>query len=209
MGPATARRAICDALRAPLQVAGWRSRASGWWTRDLTPEWVAVVVAGTTGAGHAAGQGYAHMYIGVRHPALEESVARLCGYRDTYQNRTVVNDLATLMRRHPGWLVTPDSAPRVATQMATEVDTLALPHLQSLAADDETVLRNTHSRRLWSAPDACRHALAAAEFRGVDAASDAIAEILQSIAGRTDPAVDDTRTYLGLLQQQISAPDPH
>jgi hypothetical protein len=205
MRPVTARRAISDALRSPLESDGWRSHASSWWTRDLNSEWSGVLTVGAAVAGFSAGHGRAHMYVGARHHPTEDQVADLFGYRGSYRERTVVSDLGHLVPGllSPDWLVTPETSAQVAAEIAEAARDFALPYLEALIRDSDAVLRRTNSWRLTSAPETSRHVVALRSLRGLDEARDAIHEIRRSISDRVDAAAVQQRTVLETLERNL------
>jgi hypothetical protein len=92
------RRLIYQASRAPMEQAGWRPRASGWFTWPVSDGYLGVVAIATASRHTAKGTAQATAYVGLRDDATEQIVCQLCGMKDGgYRQRTAVAPIGKLM----------------------------------------------------------------------------------------------------------------
>ena len=204
MSVPTARRAVTDELHPLLAADGWRSRASGWWSRDLGSGWSAVVALGVSVEHSPTGEGRATLHIGARADALEDQVATICGSPASYQQRTINKSIGYLMPEAGWreWLVAPSTTDAVAREIAAVLQVHGVPFLRSVVADPDAILAET-GRVLDQAPAYARHALMVDRLRGTQAARRALTTLRERLSDRTDAAAQQARKVLAELERII------
>ena len=89
-----------------------------------------------------AGEGMATLYVGARDDALEDEIATMCGYRASYQQRTLNTSIGYLMpeARWHEWPVTARNADGVALEIAAAVQAYGVPSAPHGADAQQKVL---------------------------------------------------------------------
>jgi hypothetical protein len=185
-----------DALKPALVPAGWKSRAAGWFTKDLRPGIWAVVAVSAASTHHAAGSASVTMMLGLRDEATQELVEQVTGPQTPrYQGRTWVTPLGYLVPDPSYSKGERDFDERNASTQAGELAhlliTQAEPRLRQIANDASELTALAELSTSSMGPSGlCRIATLLARTKGTEAASEYVTQRLAALRGRTDPAAD-------------------
>lgn len=90
----TGRKAAAMALAPVLAAAGWKARASGWFTKEIQPGATGVLAVSSASEHHAAGSASVTIMVGLRDQATEDIVEQVMGpSTPRYAGRTWVTPL--------------------------------------------------------------------------------------------------------------------
>lgn len=150
----------------------------------------------------STGEGMVTLHVGARDDSLENEVAAICGYRASYQQRTLNTSIGYLMPEAGWreWLVTPRTADGIARELAAAVRAYGLPHLRSVVVDPEAILAETE-RALDQAPAYVRHVLMTRRLRGTGAGQRTLANLRERLGDRKDPAAHQAREVLAAIER--------
>ena len=194
LGVSTGRRLAYGAVRPAMAAIGWQARASGWFTRDVTPSRLGVAVVTTRVLGVSKGQAYATVLVGVRDEAVERLVAELSGGRDQgYRQRTVLTGIGSLMfhRGWHEWHVSPKTSDAAASAMADAVRQDGEPWMMKLAIDDAALATAVRAGLVEGVGTMFRVPIIEVLQGRVVEASQYVAWRTERLAGQSGPAVDD------------------
>ena len=195
---------VSSALLEPLQSLGFRKRAGGIFTVELTDD-----VLGWLGLNRATrhrrpGDVEVNPVIGVRHRLVEAAVARLSGEKGhAYLPVTVSTPIGYVMPdgRYTSWVFSPDAAAEPAADLATAVERHALPFMRAradlpalLEAIDEGLGHNLQYRR----PVVLHLMGRSREARA------SVQSWLGELGDRDDVAADHFRTFAATFLEEAS-----
>lgn len=188
----TGRRRAEQALRDPLERAGWRPRAAGWFTHPISRTHLAVVALSAAVEHSAPGAAQVTLHVGLRDESVEPVVAELCGTRnDGYRDRTVSTSIGYLMpeQRWHEWLVDEDTADAAAEDMSGAVTAYVEPYLRSLAHDPRAMIAAAkRSPAYIQATGKCRVVVLLAQHEGHERAATYLRSLAAELSDRDDEA---------------------
>jgi hypothetical protein len=121
-----------------MRAIGWRPRAAGWFTRQITAGYLGVVALGSASAHSRPGTAEIMLHVGIRDEATEQVASQLCGLKDEgYRQRTATAGIGYLLpdRSWRQWEITPGNTGELARQLAAHVQRYAEPYLHQLSSD--------------------------------------------------------------------------
>ncbi len=130
------RSAGLDAVRAMLEVAGFKKRVGQVFTRELGGDVLGWLGLNRATRGRQRGEVEVNPVVGVRHQGVERMVAELRGESfHAYQPPTVNTPLGYLMpeQRYRGWVIEADGSADVLEDLASAVAEYAIPFMEGLA----------------------------------------------------------------------------
>lgn len=179
-----------------LVAAGWQSRATGWFTKEMAPGVTAVVAVSAVSKHHAAGTAGVTVHVGLRDDATEQVVEELSGsWTPKYQGRTWVTALGYLL---PGssWfegerVFNEGNDASQAKELALLLADHAEPRLLQIADDPAELTRLAKdSVSSEGVPGLCRLATLLNRTEGFGAASTYVTQRLRELGDRTDHAAE-------------------
>ena len=207
----TGRSLVQGVLREPMESLGWRRRAAGWFTAEVAPGYLGAVAVGTATKHAAPGTSLATLYVHLRDERVEPVVAELCGMPDAgYKTTTATTSIGYLMPEASWkeWLVAPDTAAVVATEMAAAVQQHAVPYLAKAATDPRLLLDAISLSAAYStATGFCRAAVLLARNGERQAAGTLIDERVTAAEGRADAAAQKEREVAEALRRWLQCAD--
>jgi hypothetical protein len=209
---ATGRGLAEKALREPMRSIGWQPRAAGWFTMRITDGFLGVIAIGAASKYCEPGTALITLHVGIRDEVREEVVSRLCDDKDAgYQQRSVTTSIGYLMPecRWREWLITPDNADAVASELAGAAVEYAEPYLRGLASDRakllDAVWGDRHVGQPWGV---CRVVVYRARYLGGENALAYLDEEIAALGSRTDLAADAVREMAPRARAWLASLDP-
>jgi hypothetical protein len=182
--------------------AGWRARASGWFTRTVADGYTAVAVVGTASEHAQPDEADAFWYVGLRDEWVEHRVAELSEVADPggYRLRTAIRPL----RIASPWTVSAQVVDKVAADMTGILTQEGLPYLTDLAKDPEALIAaaSSHVGR-EPAPGQCRVAVLIAHYRSRAQAVDFIDQAVASVVHQDNPWAVQVRATMGRVRAWV------
>lgn len=209
---ATGRQLAEKALREPMRSIGWQPRAAGWFTTQIADGFLGVIAVSAASKYCERGTALITLHVGIRDEASEEVVSRLCGDKDGgYYQRSVLTSIGYLMPecRWREWLITPDNADAVTSELAGAAAEYAEPYLRRLASDRTELLDGVwHGRNGGQPWGVCRVVVYQARYLGSDHALAYLDEEVAGLGSRTDLAADVVREMAPRARTWLASPDP-
>jgi hypothetical protein len=168
-------------------------------------------VLATSAASEHAAPGTAHttLFVHLRREDVEPVVHELTGstYKDGgYRSVTATTSIGYLMPDPTWrtWLVTPDTADSVATDLAAHTRNHAHPYLEQLAADPDLLLEAVkQSIRMAQATGPCQVAVLLTRLGRPDEGRAFVQQAVASLRARSDPAAHELRQMADRLYRWL------
>jgi hypothetical protein len=193
----TGRELAQKALREPMRSIGWQPRAAGWFTMRIADGFLGVIAVGTASKYCERGTALITLHVGIRDEASEEVVSRLCRDKDGgYYQRSVNTSIGYLMPECSWrqWLITPDNAAAVASELAGAAAEYAEPYLRRLASDRAELLDGVwHERNLGQPWGVCRVVVYRARYGSSEDALAYLDEAVAALGSSADLAANVVR----------------
>ncbi len=209
---ATGRGLAEKALREPMRSIGWQPRAAGWFTMRIADGFLGVIAIGAASKHCERGTALITLHVGIRDEASEEVVSRLCDGKDGgYHQRSVTTSIGYLMPecRWREWLITPDNADAVASELAGAAVEYGEPYLRRLASDRAKLLDGVWDDRHVGQPaGVCRVVVYRARYLDSKSALAYLDEEVAALGSRTDLAADVVRKMAPRARNWLAFFDP-
>ena len=207
----TGRELAQKALRDPMRSIGWQPRAAGWFTQRIADGFLGAIAIDVASKYCGPGTASITLRVGIRDEAGEEVVSRLCDAKDRgYRQHTVDTFIGYLMTegRWRKWLIAPDNADTIASELAAAVEEYAEPYLRKLASDQAALLDGVwHARNLGQPWGVCRVVVYRARYQGSDRALAYLDEQVAALESRADSHVFVVRDMAERARSWLAPPD--
>lgn len=207
----TGRELAQKALREPMRSIGWQPRAAGWFTQRIADGFLGAIEIDAASKHSKPGTATITLRVGIRDEVGEAVVSRLCDAKDRgYRQLTVDTFIGYVMTgsQMQKWLITPDNADMIASELTAAVEEFAEPYLRKLASDQAALLDGVWSARNLGQPwGICRVVVYRARYQGRDFALAYLDEQVAALEARASSHVFVVRGMAERARDWLALPD--